>query len=203
MSWSMRHEGSPNVTASLTPNQIIEGINEGVWEVTDEVRGPGDTKWVPLEEHPFFAEALADYDPTPRKHEDVEEHLDMNPLIDVALVLLIFFILTTSYDAMKKVIDMPSMTKRNEKGIPVIERSQVQNEFVLVEAKLSPDNAIVFKVDGNEVPEDKLEYAIFNAVASGRSKMIIDVDNVTWGSVVKIIDAGKGARVTRYMMRVK
>src|SRR4051812_31009946 len=110
MSWQMRHEGSPHVTSGLTPNQIVQGLNEGVWEPSDEVRGPADKTWAALESHPFFEEALAEYEAAPRHHDDGEEHLDMNPLIDVALVLLIFFILTTSYDALKKVMDMPSMS---------------------------------------------------------------------------------------------
>ena len=36
-----------------------------------------------------------------------ETRLDMNPLIDVALVLLIFFILTTTYESLRRAIDLP------------------------------------------------------------------------------------------------
>ena len=75
MSWQIRHEGSPTATGGLTPNQIIEGLNEGIWDMADEVRGPGETKWTPLESHPHFEEALADYDPEPVKHVELEEHL--------------------------------------------------------------------------------------------------------------------------------
>ena len=37
MSWKIRHEGSPKAVENLTLDQIIEGLQDGLWEVTDEV----------------------------------------------------------------------------------------------------------------------------------------------------------------------
>ena len=95
MSWKVRHEGSPQHRELATAQEVLQGLIDGVWEPTDEVRGPNDAKWQPLETHPQFAEAAADIEPLPKMHED-ESKLDMNALIDVCLVLLIFYILTTS-----------------------------------------------------------------------------------------------------------
>jgi biopolymer transport protein ExbD len=195
MSWQIRHEGSPNVTSGLTAQKVLEGLHEGVWEMTDEVRGPQDPNWKPIESHPFFEEALADYEPHGRRHEDLEEHLDMNPLIDVALVLLIFFILTTSYDAMKKVMDMPAMSRTN-KGLPKIEIKDVENQFVKVEAKIKPGaKTVTYIVDGKEVSEEHLKTAIEIGVSEGRKKLLIDPqDGINWGAVIAIVEAGKLAR---------
>ena len=41
---------------------------------------PDDTDWVPLEQHPVFANAMAEYEPPPPKHYPDETRLDMNPL---------------------------------------------------------------------------------------------------------------------------
>src|SRR4051812_19332971 len=103
MSWRLRHEGSPQpVPQPLTPEQIFEGLKDGVYSTTDEVRGPGDDKWQRLEVHPQFAEAagviaeqLMEF-----KHEEEDNNIDMNPLIDVCLVLLVFFILATTLSVM-------------------------------------------------------------------------------------------------------
>ena len=90
MSWKVRHEGSPRAVEDLTPGQIAQGLIDGHWEPTDEVMGPQDTEWVPLENHPNFATVALEVEPPPpREHED-ESRLDMNALIDVCLVLLVF-----------------------------------------------------------------------------------------------------------------
>src|SRR5690348_13026470 len=107
MGWRVRHQGSPKSKELPGPVEVLEGLRDGHFEATDEVMGPGDLARQPLESHPTFAEAVADLEePPPRPHPD-ESRLDMNPLIDVALVLLIFFILTTTYDAIRKVLELP------------------------------------------------------------------------------------------------
>src|SRR5262245_36557998 len=96
MSWKIRHEGSPRHLDGLTLAQVAEGMRDGQWGPTDEVMGPHDTAWVAIEAHPDLAELAASLEAPAPAHPD-ETHLDMNALIDVCLVLLIFFMLTTSY----------------------------------------------------------------------------------------------------------
>src|SRR5262245_35134785 len=97
MKWTVRHQGSPRQVSGLTLQQLIEGLQDGQWDSTDEVKGPQDTAWLAIEEHPQLADVVHDLDPLEIVHEEEPTHLDMNALIDVCLVLLIFFILTTSY----------------------------------------------------------------------------------------------------------
>ena len=204
MSWQVRHEGSPNVTTLPSPQKVLEGIGEGVWEITDEVRGPGETQWRAIEAHPVFEEALADYEPPkPKVHPD-ETHLDMNPLIDVALVLLIFFILTTSYDAIRKVIDMPSFSRKGEAKVKVIEKDAI-SQYIRVKARPSADGkSTVYEVDGTEVSGEKqLEQAIQVGVAQQRNKLIIDAQDVTWDAVVQIIGIAHKNTIKDIKMRVK
>jgi biopolymer transport protein ExbD len=198
MSWQMRHEGSPHATSGLTPNQVLEGVRDGIWGITDEVRGPKDVKWIPLESHPFFEDALAELE-EPARHSDIEEHLDMNPLIDVALVLLIFFILTTSYEALRKVIEMPTASKKSPR---FISRVDAESRYVMVKATTVEGGKVLFKVDGQEVEERFLEDAFRRAVAQGRKEMIIDAENVTWGTVTTIMDTGQSAEIRSFKMKV-
>src|SRR4051794_6326469 len=110
MTWQLRHTGSPKILKGLSLPQIVEGLRDGLWDVTDEVVGPGETGWQSIENHPQLAEIAAEVEaPPPRRHEEATS-LDMNALIDVCLVLLIFFILTTSYmNIVQKVVPLPTV----------------------------------------------------------------------------------------------
>jgi hypothetical protein len=114
MSWKVRHQGSPESTGDLTLAQVTEGLLDGHWEPTDEVQGPQDATWVPLEVHPQFAEVAAELEPPPPRVYDDETRLDMTPLIDVCLVLLIFFILTTTYANLQKIIEAANLSSKNK-----------------------------------------------------------------------------------------
>ena len=59
MTWRIRHQGSPRAVEGLTLSDALEGLQDGLWEPTDEVMGPGDRDWVALENHPQFADVAA------------------------------------------------------------------------------------------------------------------------------------------------
>ena len=52
MSWKIRHEGSPDAVEGLSLAEVVEGLQDGRWEPTDEVMGPEDAEWVPIPEVP-------------------------------------------------------------------------------------------------------------------------------------------------------
>ena len=58
----------------------------------------------PIEAHPQLAEIAFDLEPPRPMHHPEATSLDMNALIDVCLVLLIFFIMTATYAAVQKVV---------------------------------------------------------------------------------------------------
>src|SRR5262249_28118804 len=116
MNWKIRHEGSPQSIDGLELQQVLDGLRDGRWAPADEVMGPGEANWQAIENHPQLAETAADLEPPPPKDHDDETRLDMNPLIDVALVLLVFFILTTTYETIRKVIEAPGTSSQSEKS---------------------------------------------------------------------------------------
>ncbi|MSQ97480.1 MAG: hypothetical protein EXR98_23405 [Gemmataceae bacterium] len=78
----------------------MDGLPDGLWETTDEVLGPCDTDWRSIDLHPQLmeiAEELAE--PSPVRHEEASS-VDMNALIDVCLVPLIYYMATTAYATM-------------------------------------------------------------------------------------------------------
>src|SRR5947209_307799 len=131
--WKARHEGSPQ-SVELALEDLLEGLRDGNWELTDEACAPGETTWYAIEAHPRLAEIVADFEPpAPRRH-DEETRLDMNALIDVTLVLLIFFILTTSYAALQKRLEAPNVS-RDKAGVPVFTKKKVEQTMIHLTAK--------------------------------------------------------------------
>jgi biopolymer transport protein ExbD len=151
-----------------------------------------------MENHPQLAEIVADIEPPPPKVPEDETRLDMNPLIDVALVLLIFFILTTTYESIRKVLDLPGTQQQDVKGPLVVTKEQVEKLMVLVEVRQVKDQVTV-KVEGQTTPVKDLEEALRNLVrGSRRTEMLIDAGpGVEWGVLVAIQDAGKGAGMSK------
>lgn len=196
MTWRIRHEGSPRAVEDLSLAEVIEGLQDGLWEPTDEVMGPLDHDWVALENHPQFADIALDLDPHPPRHYDDETHLDFNPLIDVCLVLLIFFILTTSYAALQKVLPMPGVSTQAKSPLRLTEE-QVKEFMIKVEAR--PVNGKPeIRVEDQVIEPESLVRALRRFVKTARkTELLIDAAGVEWGVVVAIQDAAKGAGVQK------
>jgi len=174
MSWKVRHEGSPQAVEVPTAQQVAVGLVDGLWEPTDEVMGPDSSTWVPLENHPTFAEVAAEVEPPPPRHYDDETHLDMNALIDVCLVLLIFFILTASYAALQSRIESPTVNF-NQAGEAVITPDDVDQQ-VLVTVKLE-DGKPVIRVEGKVVERNRLRAELARARSlKARNVLLVQIE---------------------------
>jgi biopolymer transport protein ExbD len=198
MNWKIRHEGSPKSIEGLTLEEVVEGLQEGQWEPTDEVMGPNDTQWVALENHPQLEEIAADVEPPPKPDRDDETRLDMNPLIDVCLVLLIFFILTTSYAALQQMLDSPSRSDDDPSAMKPVPRADV--EKVMIQVKVTMENGQpVIRVEGEKVPKEHLQGALRSLAGKTRKyQLLVENDReVPHGIIVAIQDAAKGANIER------
>lgn len=192
MNWKVRHQGSPESTGDLTLGQVMLGLLDGRWEPTDEVMGAQDTTWVPLENHPQFAEVVADLEPPPPRVYDDETRLDMTALIDVCLVLLIFFILTTTYANLQKIIDAANITS-DKVGARPITREQKERDMVAVQVKQKGDRSVIY-VNGSEVDSNDLIAALRPYAEQKRRKLLLDTDRkVPHEVAVKVQDDAKSA----------
>jgi biopolymer transport protein ExbD len=197
MSYSVRHAGSPRSIDNLTAQQVVEGLQEGLWETTDEVMGPDSDSWVAIENHPQFEEIAYDLEPPPPREHGDETRLDMNPLIDVCLVLLIFFILTTSYAALQKVLDMPGVSSDKLVGPAKMTKEQVEQFTIKVEARQENGKPVV-RVEDQAVPVDDLVSAFRRySKRDGKTQLLLDAQGVDWGTVIAIQDAARGAEIRR------
>ena len=197
MSWAVRHQGSPRRIENLSVQQVVEGLQDGLWEPTDEVTGPEDAGWTAIEEHPQFAEVVESLEPPEAKVHEDETRLDFNALIDVTLVLLIFFILTTSYQTLEKVMEMPKSSADDPSGVRVVEQERVENFMIMVKARQDSGKPQIW-IEEKQVPEERLQAELAKlARQSKKSELLLDASGVDYGTVVKIIDAAAGAHIAQ------
>ncbi len=205
MSWRVRFEGSETIIEVPTAQKVLEGVREGEWEPSDDVRGPIDQSWTPIEEHAQFADAIAEMEPHAEEGPD-ETRLDMNPLIDVALVLLIFFILTTTYSILRRTIDVPGEPEKQEdKGVKAKPTPQeLEERMFKVELWMIDDRARL-RINDKIIELEEAEKSLEDAVkATGHREMLLEFDGrVPWGIVAKVIDAAKAADVQNVNLKRK
>ncbi len=198
MIWKVREEGSPRVRDGLSLEQVLEGLEEGEWGPTDEVRGPDDRDWTPFENHPQFADAVA-LEPLP-SHEDEETHIDMTPIIDVAMVLLVFFILIFTYSVLEKRLEA---AKAGKDGPAVVTAEQVKNQMIKVTATRENGHT-VYRVedDPKPVPADQLGAVLgrFVRSTSHTTLLLAAGDDVPHGDTVFVEDQAKGAGMDNVML---
>jgi biopolymer transport protein ExbD len=202
MTWKIRHEGSPRAIEGLNAVQILEGLQDGLWEPTDEVLGPDDGKWTALENHPQFAEAATEIEPPPPSEPEDESRIDMNPLIDVTLVLLIFFILTTSYAALQKVLEMPNVPPE-AKGPRSLTPEQASQRAIKVEARQENGKPVI-QVEDQPVELKDLPERLSQLVKeTHKGELLLKAaDDVEWGTFVSIQDAAKGAQIQKILYQL-
>jgi biopolymer transport protein ExbD len=198
--WKVRHEGSPQ-SVDLPLSHLVEGLRDGQWEVTDEARAPGESAWVAIEDHPKLADTVADME-APRRPAEEETRLDMNALIDVTLVLLIFFILTTSYAALQKRLDAPNVS-RDKAGVAKVTKREVEKSMILLTAKTEGGRTVI-RIENNEVDPSRLIIELKGyAKSSKKSELLFEHDDdVPHGTVVDIIDKAKLAGIDRIRLLV-
>jgi len=201
MTFAVRHEGSPRTVAGLSVEEITSGLEEGRWAPTDEVRGESEADWEPLGDHPQFAAAAAEIEPIPRRFHPDETRLDMNPLIDVALVLLIFFILTTTYETVRKVLDMPGASSQSSSGAKVVDLQKIKESTIIVTAMQKGGNPII-EIEKTPVGLEDLDNQLRRRVRDSKKvQMLIDAaPEVDYGVIVAIMDAARGAGIKRTLM---
>jgi biopolymer transport protein ExbD len=197
--WKVRQEGSPQVRSDLSLQQVLENLEEGEWGPTDEVRGPDDADWKQFEDHPVFADAVA-FEPLPTPEQD-ETHVDMTPLIDVTMVLLVFFILLFTYSVLEKRLEAPNATSGHI-GPRVITQAEVKKQMIMVSARRE-NGKTVFRIEDKEVPRERLEaeMAGFVRQAEEHTTLLLDAfPDVPHGDTVYIEDKAKGAGIKLVML---
>lgn len=189
--WLVRQEGAPEAVSVPSAADVLGGLYDGNWLPSDEVKGPADAAWQPIENHPVFAEAAEDIEP-PKAEAADETNLDMNPLIDVCLVLLIFFILTITYASLERSITIPP-DNPDAKGPAKVQLKDIRDKVFVLTAKMDGEKVVV-RIEKKEIALEQIAGEMKSVIEStGRNTMVLDVEkDVPWGVETAILDAAKG-----------
>ncbi|HJO29623.1 MAG TPA: biopolymer transporter ExbD [Acidobacteriota bacterium] len=109
--------------------------------------------------------------------------LDISPLLDVVFLLLIFFLVTTTFmpDASME-LELPEST------------TATQSEVVPTMVTVGEDGGV--QIDGDSVSIQELERAVAALLPEEREKITVRADaRVDYGVIVRIIDALRNAGV--------
>jgi len=193
--WQLRRLGEATPLKLDHPQKVLDGLRDGTWDTADEVRGPGESLWQPIEDHPAFADAVAEMGPPPPPHDD-ETHLDMNPLIDVTLVLLIFFILTAAVTTMRRTIELPAPPS-DDKATAIPKKEDLKDVIFNVKVSLNADEQTVIAIENRVIVTERLEQELIDTVkTTGRKELyLIATDDVPWDTIVKIHGAAAEAGI--------
>jgi biopolymer transport protein ExbD len=124
--------------------------------------------------------------------EDIISGINVTPLVDVVLVLLIIFMVTATYIAREAIdVDLPRVA---EAGEPT---------GATLAVVLTRDGEVY--LDGVKRSDEELRERVRAAVAKDRdARAILSADErATHGAVVRLIDLVKGAGVRRFALHVE
>jgi biopolymer transport protein ExbD len=125
-------------------------------------------------------------------NDDAITGINVTPLVDITLVLLIIFMVTATYIVKESIeVDLPRAAQGGETVGQTL-------AFVI-------DRAGTLYLDGQPVNDAAARAAVRSAVARSReARAIIGADKaVTHGRVVELIDLVKGEGLTRFAIQVE
>lgn len=186
--WDLRNHDSDSKSILLESIEIQNLIVSGLISINDEIRKEGETTWKTFLDYPEFDDTFSVKSSI--KH-DEDENIDMNALIDVCLVLLVFFILLTSY---AKLVQHLEAAKTNpDSKIPSITTTQAdQKTKVVIKTEAGKT---LFYINEQVVESENLTTALKASARKLKSKDLILFysDDVPYQAVISIQDAARAA----------
>jgi biopolymer transport protein TolR len=124
--------------------------------------------------------------------DDIISDINVTPLVDIVLVLLIIFMVTATYIVRESIeVDLPRAAHSGEATGSIL-------------AVVLTREGTVY-LDGLKADEQQLAARVREAVAQDREvRAIISADRMALhGAVVRVIDLVKGAGVTRFAIHIE
>jgi biopolymer transport protein ExbD len=123
---------------------------------------------------------------------DIISEINVTPLVDVVLVLLIIFMVTASYIVKESIeVDLPRAAHAGEATGSILAVVLTREGQVYL--------------DGTRADDRQLEARVRAALAQDReARAIISADRMALhGAVVRVIDLLKGAGITRFALHIE
>ena len=186
--WELRNHGTDLKSTLFEFIEIQELIVSGLIFINDEIRKEGETVWKTLLDYPEFEETFASKSTI---KQDEDDNIDMNALIDVCLVLLVFFILLTSY---AKLVQHLEAAKTNaDSNIPSLSTSQAdQKTKVVIKTEAGK---CLFYINEQVVESNNLTSVLKASARKLKNKDLILYysDEVPYQAIISLQDAARAA----------
>lgn len=129
-----------------------------------------------------------------RKEKRQQVTLDLTPLIDVVFLLLIFFMLTTTFATSKTItINLPE-AKTGESADP-------NNQIITV----TIDSQGAYFIQGQNIPEKELKNALLTAIGNDHQRVLsLLADRKTsHGTVVQVMDIARSLGLNQMVIETQ
>ncbi len=185
--WILKNTTLGAIAITLESPEIQELIASGNLTADDEIRKETESEWKTPLDYLEFEEA---YNNIKIKQAE-DDKIDMNALIDVCLVLLVFFILLTSYSKLVQHLEAAKTNK--DSRIPSITTAQADQKTKVV-IKIEGSKTI-FLINNQIVELQNLTANLKASANKLKSKDLILYysDDVPYQAVIAIQDAARGA----------
>jgi biopolymer transport protein ExbD len=192
--WQLRPCGAEGEGKAVPVAVLRQAIEEDRVGEVDEVRGPGESEWLTVREHPIAGEFVPQSRRVSARGVDDAES-DMTPMIDVTFQLVIFFMIAATY-SIQKTLDLPHL-KPDPDAAGAVTMEELQEQNVIV--RIATDGTVF--LDDQPVAVEDLVDSLRQATRNRRSaELVLDVDDqAVHDIVVKVIDAAGAAHIEKVL----
>ncbi|MSR30272.1 MAG: biopolymer transporter ExbD [Gemmataceae bacterium] len=188
MNWFYRVGKNDSAGEAMPAEVFLDLIHSGIITPDDDIKRGEETLWKKGWEYPELA---PHFSPIPKRDSNEDDHIDMNALIDVCLVLLVFFLIVTSYARL--IQHLEAAKNQGNQATPVLQASQVEK---LVRVRIEKNGQEVqYFLNGAPVQVANLVESLRQAgkIAEKKDLLLEYPDEVPYESVIKVQDAARGA----------
>ena len=189
LSWRSHPGAEVRRTSARTLRDLIVSgqVDEGALVALDE------RSWQPISAVLYLADAFDIPLERRRRQRPAEEvEVDLAPMIDVTFLLLLFFMITATYQKVKT-IDTPPPPQEGVTARPTLEQLQEENLIARIDA------AGTLQLDDETVAWDQLSSELERRVRERQTARLIIVadDDTDWEQVVRLQDEANLAGIEK------
>ena len=118
-----------------------------------------------------------------KRHPSPDPHVDLTPMIDVVFLLLIFFMISTTF------VEHPGL----KIDLPESSAQQVKHEGKEVQVYLSKDGRIFLSQQEISLPDLQTKMLSYGSAAKQMTFLLMADKSVRHGRVIQLMDAAKTA----------
>ena len=204
-------------SGELRPEDCLRRAGETRWRQVAELKGGAKAavaaveEPAPAEAAPVVVATVPSPLPTssPDDEDDAEvdfgshaaqEHLDMTPMVDVVLLLLLFFMVTASY-SIQKIMTMTKPDPKQEKS-RIDVKPDLAKEYVMIQ--IDEKNQIFVDSEGVR-GRSSIKAAVDRAAKEGNKQkaMVIAEGKAFHGTCVRVLDGVREAGITTIVYQVR